>query len=66
MRMLRLLRVVGFRTSVGVPPHKGEPFHEGEPAQCFENRGRFDNFDSEWSVCRAWVTVRIHILGLPT
>jgi hypothetical protein len=48
MRMLRLLRVVGFRTSVGVPPlghTKGEPFHVGEPARRFENRGRFDNFN---------------------
>jgi hypothetical protein len=46
--MLRLLRVMGFRNSVRVPPlghTKGESFHEDKPARRFENRGRFDNFN---------------------
>lgn len=51
MRMLRLLRVMGFRTSIEVPPlghTKGEPFHEGEPRSTLLKIGA----DSIISVCR--------------
>lgn len=62
MRMFRLLQVMGFRTSVGVPllgHTKGEPFHEGELLKIggrfdkFNLQGNFEIFDSEWSVRRA-------------